>query len=310
MSDTPSRAFTPGPRLAYLCMTATMLMWALGVVVGRGVHETVPPIGLTFWRWFGGMLLLLPFVWRDLARNWPLILAHRTLFFALGGLIVISGAGLLLSVNYTTAINATLVNAAQPAVTAVGAWLLGRDRLSPPQWLGIVAATGGIVVMASRGDWEVLATFGFNVGDIIIFIATFGFSAYALNVHRLPGQMGLFASLFVIGMTGSLLTLPLYIYETMAIRPMPITWEAFSAVATLAIFMTVLSIFLWNAGIRAVGPSRAGIFVNLFPVFSAILAIIFLGEQLHAYHIAGAAFVCLGITLVVLTGRRTDGART
>jgi len=299
-----SGAFKPSPRLAYLCLTATMMMWALGVVIGRGVHESVPPVGLTFWRWFGGVLLLTPFVWRDLIRNWPLIVANRTLFFVLGGLMVWSGAGLLLSVNYTTAINATLVNASQPAVTAVGAFLLGRDKLRPGQWLGIAAATGGIMIMASRGDWNVLAHFDFNIGDIVIFIATFGFAIYALNVHRLPGQMGLFTSLFVIGMTGSILVLPAYIYETVAVRPMPLTWESFSATATLAVFMTVLSIFLWNAGNRAIGPSRAGIFVNLFPVFSAALAIVFLGEELHLYHLAGAICVCLGITLVVTTGRR------
>ena len=299
-----SAAFTPSPRLAYLCLTATMFMWAIGVVVGRGVHLEVPPIGLSFWRWFGGALILLPFVWRELVRSWPIVVSQRGMFLTLGGLVVVSGAGLLLSVNYTTAINATLVNASQPAITAAGAWLLGREKMRPLQWLGIVAATGGIVIMASRGDWDVLVSFGFNIGDIIVFIATFGFSAYALNVHRLPHQMGLFASLCIVGLAGSLIVLPLYIYESVAIRPVPLTWEALAAILTLAIFMTVLSIFLWNAGNRAIGPSRAGIFVNLFPVFSAGLAIVFLGEELHPYHLAGAALVCLGITLVVLGGRQ------
>jgi drug/metabolite transporter (DMT)-like permease len=224
--------------------------------------------------------------------------------------MVSSGAGMHIAVNYTTAINTVLVNAAQPAVTAVGAYLLGRDRLSPGQWLGIAAATGGIAIMACRGDWEVLASFGFNTGDIIIFVATFGFAAYALNVHRVPGEMGLFASLFVIGIAGSLIVLPAYIFETVMVRPMPFTWASVGAVSTLAVFMTVLSMFLWNAGNRAIGPSRAGIFVNLFPVFVAALAIVFLGEELHLYHLAGAACVCLGITLVVTAGHtRTSGQK-
>jgi drug/metabolite transporter (DMT)-like permease len=88
------------------------------------------------------------------------------------------------------------------------------------------------------------------------------------------------------------------------VRPMPFTWASVGAVSTLAVFMTVLSMFLWNAGNRAIGPSRAGIFVNLFPVFVAALAIVFLGEELHLYHLAGAACVCLGITLVV-TAKKT-----
>lgn len=298
-----STAFQPGPRVAYLCLTGTMLMWAMGVVIARGTHETIPPVGLAFWRWFGGAMLLLPFIWRDLVRCWPQIVAKRWVFLALGGLMVWSGAGMHIAVNYTTAINTTLVNSGQPAVTALGAFLLGRERLTPLQWLGIAAATCGIVGMASRGDWQVLATFGFNFGEIVIFVSIFGFAAYALNVHRLPGEMGLFASLFVIGIAGSLIVLPGYIYETVAIRPMPLSWEAFWTVVTLAVFMTVLSMFLWNAGNRAIGPSRAGIFVNLFPVFCAALAIAFLGEELHLYHLVGAAFVCLGITLVVSAGR-------
>lgn len=298
-----SGAFAPTARVAYLCLAGTMLMWAMGVVIARGTHETIPPVGLAFWRWFGGVMLLLPFVWRDLIRHRAAIAAHRNVLLLLGGLMVLSGAGMHIAVNYTTAINAVLVNAAQPAITAVGAYLLGRDRLRPWQWLGIVAATSGIIIMACRGDWAVLASFGFNTGDIVIFIATFGFSAYALNVHRVPGEMGLFASLFVIGMAGSLLILPLYIFETVMVRPMPFTWQSVGAISTLAVFMTVLSIFLWNAGNRAIGPSRAGIFVNLFPVFVAALAIVFLGEELHLYHLAGAACVCLGITLVVTAGQ-------
>jgi drug/metabolite transporter (DMT)-like permease len=298
-----SGAYAPSARIAYLCLAGTMLMWAMGVVIARGTHETIPPVGLAFWRWFGGVMLLLPFVWRDLVRCWPQIVAKRWVFLALGGLMVWSGAGMHIAVNYTTAINTTLVNSGQPAITALGAFLLGRERLSPLQWLGIVAATSGIVAMASQGDWNVIATFGFNTGDLVIFVSTFGFAAYALNVHRLPGEMGLFASLFAIGIAGSLIVLPGYIYESIMVRPMPLTWNAFATVATLAVFMTVLSMFLWNAGNRAIGPSRAGIFVNLFPVFCAILAIIFLDEELHLYHLAGAACVCLGITLVVTAGK-------
>ena len=299
-----SGAFNPSPRVAYLCLTGTMLMWSMGVVIARGTHEIIPPVGLAFWRWFGGVMLLLPFVWRDLVRHWPAIVANKWVFLWLGGLMVSSGAGMHVAVNYTTAINTVLVNAAQPAVTAVAAYLLGRDRLSPWQWLGIAAATGGIMIMACQGDWQVLATFGFNTGDIIIFIATFGFAAYALNIHRVPGEMGLFASLFVIGIAGSLVVLPAYIYESIWVRPMPFTWASVSAISTLAVFMTVLSMFLWNAGNRAIGPSRAGIFVNLFPVFVAAMAIVFLDEELHLYHLAGAACVCLGITLVVTGGAK------
>jgi drug/metabolite transporter (DMT)-like permease len=304
MSAPLSKAFEPSPRLAYALLTATMAMWAICLVVARGVHETVPPIGLAFWRWFGAALILLPFVWGDLVRAWPIVRARWRMFLSLGAVLAAAGVGLVLSVQYTTAINATLVNASQPAITAIGAAMLGRDRLTPWQWLGVAAATVGVVVMAARADLEVLRTFAFNAGDIIVFIATFGYAAYALNVYRLPNEMKLFTSLFLVTVIGAAVIFPVYVWESLAIRPMPLTWEAAGAAFTLAFVWSVLSIFTWNAGNRAVGPARAGMFVNLFPVFSAALAIAFLGERLYAFHLWGAAFVCLGITLVVLAGRK------
>lgn len=308
MSAPLKRAYDPSPPVAYAMLAATMLMWAIGVVVARGVHETVPPIGLSFWRWFAGAAVLVPFIWPDLVRTWPIVRARWKFFVVLGGVLLLSGTGLLVGVNYTTAINATLVNASQPAVTAIGAVLIGRERLNRWQWLGVLCAFAGIVVMASRGEWAVLASFGFNIGDIVVFVATFGFSAYALNISKLPREMGQFTAMTVVALGGSIVLLPLYLWESVAVRPMPLTGEMVFAVATLALFMTILSIYTWNAGNRAVGPSKAGVFVNLFPVFSAALAISFLGERLYAFHIAGAALVCLGITLVVMAGRKKPTA--
>jgi drug/metabolite transporter (DMT)-like permease len=299
-----SKAFQASPRVAYLFLTATMAMWAVCIVVARGVHETVPPLGLTFWRWFTASLILLPFVWCDLERSWTIVRGRMKMFVGLSAVLALSSAGMIASVQYTTAINTTLINATQPAITAIGAMLLGREHFGPWQWLGVVAAAFGIGIMATRADLVVLSTFAFNAGDIIIFIATFGYAAYALNLKRLPNEVGLFTSLFVLASMGSLILLPLYVGETLAVRPMPVSWEAAGAVVTLAVFMSVISIFTWNAGNRAVGPSKAGIFVNLFPVFGAAFAILFLGERLFAFHLWGALFVCVGITLVVLAGRR------
>jgi drug/metabolite transporter (DMT)-like permease len=306
----PSKAFQASPRVAYLFLTATMAMWAVCIVVARGVHETVPPLGLTFWRWFTAALILLPFVWHDLERTWTIVRDRIRMFVALSAVLALSSAGMIASVQYTTAINTTLINATQPAITAIGAVLLGREHFGPWQWLGVVAAAFGIGIMATRADLEVLATFAFNAGDIIIFIATFGYAAYALNLNRLPHELGLFTSLFVLASIGRLILLPLYNGETLVVRTMPVSWEAAGAVATLAVFMSVISIFTWNAGNRAVGPSKAGIFVNLFPVFGAAFAVLFLGERLFPFHLWGALFVCLGITLVVLAGRRRTATKT
>lgn len=80
---------------------------------------------------------------------------------------------------------------------------------------------------------------------------------------------------------------------------MPISLVSLSALFVLAVFVSNISIYLWNTGNRVVGHNRAAIFVNFLPVFSAGLAIVFLGESLFTYHVAGAVFVIGRVLLVV-----------
>ncbi|MDA0240520.1 MAG: DMT family transporter, partial [Proteobacteria bacterium] len=121
--------FSPSPALAYVLLTYAAFLWGASTVVGRGVHEIIPPIGLSFWRGLAAAAILLPFVFGDLSRKWPMIKENWRWLLFLGIAQVWPQAAFLLSVNFTTAINATLVNASQPAITAVVAFILLRDKL-------------------------------------------------------------------------------------------------------------------------------------------------------------------------------------
>ncbi|MDP6429898.1 MAG: DMT family transporter [Rhodospirillales bacterium] len=296
--------FKPTPAVAYGLVTAAAFLWAASTVIGRGVHQELPPLGMTFWRWFLAALVLLLFVWRELPRKRALIAEHWRLILLLGFFQVGSSALLFLGVNFTTAINATLLNAAQPALTVVPAWLLTRDRVTPGQGLGIFAALAGIIVMVSQGKLGVLVALQLNVGDILALLAILGWTIYATILHRLPAELGFATTMFVIFLSGSLIVLPFYIIESAAFRVMPFTGSAVGIVAMLGIVVSLGSIAMWNTSLRVVGPNRATIFLNLVPIFGVSLAIIFLGERLFAHHLAGAGLVALGIVLVVLRARR------
>ena len=112
-------------------------------------------------------------------------------------------------------------------------------------------------------------------------------------------SLGLTVMMFVVTMAGCLEILPFYIYETVTYMPMPYDFMTVFWVAVLAIVTSLIPVYLWNAAISVVGVNRSAIFVNLIPVFGAGLAIIFLGETLRLYHVLGAAFICMGILLVV-----------
>lgn len=302
--------FKPNPIAAYALVTAAAFLWATSIVVGRGVHEDIPPIGLSFWRWIVAALVLLPLVWRDLRRKWAIIAAHRNLIILLGVLQVGSSTVLYVAVNFTTAVNAALISAAQPALTIIPAWFLTRDRATAGQSLGILAALLGIVVMVTQGDLQILLSFELNVGDLLTLAAIVGWTFYATLLHRLPDELGHTTSLFLICLTGSLSLVPFYAYETAALRTVPVTETAIATILFLAVFVSAVSVFFWNLAIRSVGPNRATIFLNLIPVFGVVLAIIFLGERLFAYHLIGVAFVVLGVVLVISRARRKSKSAT
>jgi drug/metabolite transporter (DMT)-like permease len=209
---------------------------------------------------------------------------------------MVAGSSLsVVAVYFTTATNAVLVNASQPAITALIAWLVGSERLAPRQGFGICLAFFGIVVMICRASWHVLTTLDVNIGDFVMLGAVVGWSLYAVHVHRREYSPSGELLLFVIAVVGTLVLGPLYLVEaafggTFELRPSHMT-----AMVYLALFPTLLATYCWNLAIGALGANRAAIFTNLIPVFGAIFAMVFLGESLFAYHLLGAAFVFVGI---------------
>lgn len=288
------------PSQAYVLCAVTIFLWALGVVIARLVHEEIPLIGLSFYRWMIAALVLLPFVWRELKDGVAIVRANIKVLVVQGVLLGGSGTLLFYAMNFTTAINATLVNATQPVVTTFLAWVLLRDRLNGVQLLGVVSAVLGIGVMVSRADWHIIANFSFNSGDLLVALAITGYALYAVNLRNLPLDLSAFAALFVILVAGSLFLLPFYVAETLYVKPVPFSFKVVGLVFTLAVLVSILSMVMWNVSNQVIGPGRAAIFVNLMPVYGAILAILFLDEKLHYYHILGGFFVGAGILMVAL----------
>jgi drug/metabolite transporter (DMT)-like permease len=276
----------------------------MATVVGRGVYTEIPPLGLSFWRWFLAALVLLPLVWRDLSRKLPLIQANIKLIALLAFFQVGASATLLVALNHTTAINASLINAAQPVMTIVPAWILTRERITFGQGVGIILGLIGVVIMVSQGNLEILKSLEFNSGDILAVLAVLGWTIYSTLIHRVPSELGLMTTLFLVYIAGTIGLLPFYIAETIFSRPVPLSWLTVGVVAFLGIFVAAIAVSIWTASVRSIGPNRATIFLNVIPVFGVSMAIIFLGEQLFSFHLIGAAFIGTGMVLVIFMARR------
>jgi len=296
--STPRPPASPDLR-AYVILTVGAFLLSTNPVIVRAVIDVVPPIGLAFWRWLLAAVMLLPFIATRLSTTAPVMWRSRGPLCLLGALMIGSTTIILFALQSTTAINVSVVNATQPTLTVLFAWIAFRDRLTPLQIAGIVSAFVGVLIIVSRAEWSRLFSLDMNIGDVLAVIAMGGFAIYALNIRKIPAALNAADALFAIIVYGCALLLPFYVAETVMLKAVPITGASVAAILSLALFVSCLAMLTWNTGNRLIGPAKASIFMNLIPVFGAALAIVFLGEQLFPFHVAGGALICLGIVLVV-----------
>lgn len=253
-------------------------------------------MGLSFWRNTIAILILLPFVYRPLLDQWTVIRNHWKMLALLAFLLWVGGNGLLFfSLQYTTAVNAAVINSVEPVFIIMLASLLFRDRFSWPQAAGIALSLLGVLVLISHGSFQRLVNLEFNPGDLIVTCAYLAWALYAVLLRTTPAHLDGRVAAFILISFGSLFLLPLYIGETLLARPMPITVAAVLWSIGLAVFPAALGVLFYNQGIRHLGAVRAGQFLHLIPAFTVILAIGLLGESFETNHMAGIAFILAGL---------------
>jgi len=276
----------------------TMFFWACTTIVVRYSHQDVPPIGLAFWRNFFATLFILPFAFQATRNQWPLIRAHLPLLTLLSALLWVGGnAMLFLSLQFTIAINAALINSVEPVLIILAAAILFRDRISLLQGAGVTVSLIGVVVLLTAGSFARLLNLELNIGDLIVFCAYVFWSLYAVLLRKLPRGLDARAMLFMLVGLGALLLLPIYIVESMYFRAMPVTQISVASAIGLGLFSCAIAMYLWNYAIQTMGAARAGQFLHLIPAFTVLLAVALLGERFAAYHLAGIALIVAGIWL-------------
>ncbi len=290
--------------LAVLFLVACALVWGSNVVVGRAVHAELPPIGLAFWRNAVALLALLPFTWRELAAQRAVIWRGRWIILAAG----IVGTALFnyltyLALHSTTAISAGLMMSLTPVAVPAMALVLLRDRLSLRQGVGIALSLAGVAAIITRGDLSHLAALTFSLGDLMMIAAMLCWSFYSVVIKRKPAALDPYIFLTAVLACAVPVLLPFYIWESLSGAPMPATPTAVAAGLYLGLVPTALALLLFNYAVQVIGPIRTGPYAHLVPVFAALLAILFLGERLAAFHFVGAAFIAAGLYLATWRAR-------
>ena len=285
-----------------LLLTLPPLLWAGNAVVGRMVHELVPPMTLNFLRWLLAFVLLWPFAGQVLRRGSPLWPHWRR--YAVLGLL---GVGMYNALQYlalqtSTPINVTLVASSMPVwMLAIGALFFGAS-VSRRQVISAVLSIAGVLLVLSRGEWSQLRALRLVPGDLYMMLATIAWAFYSWLLSRttepaavrqdwaafLMAQM-----VFGLGWSGS------FAAGEWMLGAAPILWSLPLAAALLfiAVGPAILAYRSWGTGVQRAGPNVAAFFLNLTPLFAALMSAAFLGDVPHWYHGVAFALIVAGIVV-------------
>jgi len=297
-SDHSSRAASSGNWLAnqpYLLLSITALCWAGNAIVGRLAAGHIPPVTLSFLRWSFAFLIILPFAWKHLKRDWGAIRA------GLGTMIFLSIIGISAfntlqywALEHTQALNTLLLQSAGPLFVAVWSLILLGVRLTLAQAGGIALSLIGVLVILLHGDLTALSSIEFNKGDIIFTVALAIFGLYSVLSLKRPEIHGLSFVGFTFG-CGAACLVPLWIWELFTRPVMQLNAVNLLSLFYVAVFPSTLAYLCFNRGVQLIGANRAAPFFHVVPVFGSAMAIVFLGEHPQLFHIIGFALVLTGV---------------
>ncbi len=283
----------PGHWRAYALLTGTTLCWGLNAIISRLAVGEISPMQLVMFRWLGVVAILLLVARRSLVTDWPVLRRHLPFLALMGGCgFTLFNALFYTAGHYTSAINIGILQGSIPIFVLLGSLLLLRHPIGPIQACGVAVTLAGVVIVASHGDPAELAALKVNRGDGFMLIACFFYAAYSIGLSRRPNvsALGLFAVMATIAW---LVSLPLIGFEILHYGWSAPTPRGWLLVLLVTLLPSLIAQIFFIQGVALIGPGRAGVFVNLVPVFASIMAVIFLGEAFRLYH-ALALFLVLG----------------
>lgn len=295
-----------------LLLSTPPLLWAGNAVVGRLMSTHIPPVTFNLLRWCMVLVLLLPLAAWVLRRDSPLWTHWRRM--ALLGLLGMGSYNTLqyMALKTSTPLNVTLVGSSMPI------FMLGLGRLffgaaiHRRQWWGVLLSTTGVLTVLTRGDVSQLLALKLVPGDVLMLLATATWSWYSWLLIRPPaGQpdpaalRGNWSAWLMAQVVPGLMWSGLFTgVEWVVVPHLQIQWGWPLAMALMYVALgpSILAYYCWGNGVAAAGPQVAGFFVNLTPLFAAVLSAAVLGELPHLYH--GVAFALIVCGIVVSSGRR------
>ena len=295
-----SRAYSSAPFLLFLAT----LGWGSNTIASRLAVGEVSPMLLIFFRWGFVVVILLSLYWRQMIDEWPIIRPRLKWLLIMGGCgLSLFNAFFYIAAHSTTAVNLGIIQSTMPGMILLGSFMFFGDRINRLQFSGLLLTLLGVGVIVTQGSLEQLMQLTFNHGDLLMIFACSFYAMYTVGLKSRPKISGM-VMLAYFSVAAFLMTIPLMIFESFIYGTVMPGVKGFAIVFYIAMVPSFLSQIFFMRGVDLIGPGSAGLYANLVPIFSAIMAVLLLSEEFALFHLAAMLLVFSGIGLFEYQSRR------
>jgi len=271
---------------------------ASNLIVARGGVEYVPPISLAFWRWAVVFLLLLPFTYSLLIKNFKIIKKEFKKLFFLGAMgCGVCGAFPFLAGETTTVTNMGIIYTSSPIFIIMISAIFFHEKINFIKIIGLVSCLIGVFAIIIKGDIDLLLSLNFTIGDLWMLAAAIGWALYSIYLFYWKSQLKIFQRFTLVAFFGAISLLPFYIIEEVAVQRTVFNSQFFSWVLFAAISPGVIAFTLYTKVQKSLGASLTGFTLYIFTIYAAIYGFIFFDEKLESFHYLGTVLVFFGVYL-------------
>lgn len=283
---------------ACAALTLAVLFWSGNIIAGRALAGEIDPVALNFWRWALAIAVLLPLSWRILVPARHALRAgwRRIAFLGLTGVAGYHTCAYF-ALEATAAVNVLILVPLTPVAIALGSWVVTREPPGPCATAGMAVSLAGALILVTHGSFDALAALRLDRGALWMLAGLAIWAAYSVALRRPVEGVPPLALHAATSIAGLAWLAPAYGASLLAgVRP-ALSWSGTLAIGYIAVFASAIAFLFWIRAVGQIGPTRAGMFIHLMPVFGAILATAILGERLAPFHLAGAALVFAGLVI-------------
>jgi drug/metabolite transporter (DMT)-like permease len=282
----------------WMQLLVASIAWGATWVAGRIAVSELSPLATASWRFLLAAMVLGAILIRT--EGWPRWDKRTWIGLTAMGVtgIFLYNLCFLYGLKHIEAGRGALVVALTPAVIALADWLIYKAPMTPRRLLGVVIALAGSLLVVTRGDVHLLSSGAVGVGEVLILGCVVLWAIYTFIGRRVNQTISPLASIFGASVTGWLMLTAAAVFDGSLFAFDALTTEGIASVAFLGVFGTALGFTWYAAGVRDIGPTQAGMFINLVPVFGVLLGALMLGERLSLATYIGGLIVIAGVLIL------------